>query len=293
MKKLFYLFPLILVILSCQTVPLKTPEIDDYTPETASTTPLMEFIGFKASADTLSTSTVVVDNSSMRNLTRYTSTNISNYDSFKLFKSDSILGNLGTTLERKNIATDKSFAYFGIYSLQELELYKSKTRYVTFVQVNSSNLSWNGKDNRAIFGTLGGTFLGCGLVYNILGAAIPSTTEDKYGKEEDNSDAKTVFEVAGVCMDIPGIIMLMVAANKKVQTEFTYEGNFDVFIYDTQNKEVLHREEVLIPSQTRKFNGFYTDSDKQKVAKYYGQLVSNELLKKYEELNKWILAKDN
>lgn len=293
MKKLFYLFPLILVILSCQTVPLETPEIDDYTPETASTTPLMEFIGFKASADTLSTSTVVVDNSSMRNLTRYTSTNISNYDSFKLFKSDSILGNLGTTLERKNIATDKSFAYFGIYSLQELELYKSKTRYVTFVQVNKSNLSWMGKDNRATIGSVGGTFLGCGVLFNIIGAAMPSSEKDAYGNETDYSSGKTAVEVVGVCMDIPGIIMLMVAANKKVQTEFTYEGNFDVFIYDTQNKEVLRREEVLIPSQTRKFNGFYTDSDKQKVAKYYGQLVSNELLKKYEELNKWILAKDN
>lgn len=281
MKKLLILCSFVLLAFtSCQTVPLETPPISEYKGEASYSKPPMEFIGFKASADTLSTSTATVVINKNGTLVNTTSTNISSYDSWKLMKSDSIIGKFGARLEDRNFATDKSYAYFGIYSLQELELYKSQTRYVTFVQVNKNSLTWDGKDTRGRWGACGSLLLGTGILYNALGASLPSETVD--GKS--NSGTKSAYQVIGIGCDLTGLIMLCAAA-QKVTTKFNYQGDFDIFIYDTVNKEVLKRYPVTM-YKTEDFNGFYQDSDKSKVANYFGTLVSNTLLVEYEKLFK-------
>ncbi len=289
MKKIFVLPSFaILLFVSCQTVPLETPDISEYAAEASYSKPPMEFIGFKASADTLSTSTATVVITRDTNFVKTTTTNISSYDSWRLMKNDSIIGKFGAKLEDKNFAADKSYAYFGIYSLQELELYKSQTRYITFVQVNKNNLTWDGKDSRAKWGALGVTYLGTGIVFNALGSSYPSRDPDG----SSNSSIKSAYNVVGAGFDLAGVIMLCAGAGQKITTKFDYTGDFDIFIYDTENKEVLKRYNIPVQC-SQNFNGFYQDSDKTKVANFFGTYVSNTLLKQYEEILKELKLNNN
>lgn len=282
MKKIFILPSFaILLFASCQTVPLEVPALTDYKVKNYETKPVMEFIGFKASADTLSTSSITIVSNQYNSFTKVSTTNMSNYDSWKLFKDQNVIRNLGAQLEENNIAIDQSTTYFGIYSLQELELYKSKTRYVTFIQVNRNDLTWEGKDRRNTYGLLGTTFLGCGLLYHLIAAEMPAETNG-----ESNSDLIAFDNVLGVGCDLTGLIFLINAA-KVPQTTFNYEGNFDICIYDTVEKKLLRRDElnnvrVYVPSQT--FNGLYSDYDKNKVATYFGKIVAAQILMRYEKI---------
>ena len=52
---------------------------------------------------------------------------------------------LGGDLQLAGIAVDQREAYFGIYSLQEIETYKNTKRYVTFVDMSDFSLTY--KDN--------------------------------------------------------------------------------------------------------------------------------------------------
>ena len=62
------------------------------------------------------------------------------------------LRRLGGELQASGIAVDQSLSYFGIYSLQELETYKNKKRFVTFVDISDFQLThelMNGGQNMA------------------------------------------------------------------------------------------------------------------------------------------------
>lgn len=167
---------LTLSIISCTTVPLDVPQNYREAVKPIDGNQKMEFIGWKASADNLSTTTVVVTTANNKNsFTQRASITTSEFDSWKQFKNDPVISGFGNKLETSGIAIDKSFAYFGIYSLQELELYKSDYRYITFIQVNKNRLTGESKDSRPIGSFVSSAILGCGVVYTILGASLSSS----------------------------------------------------------------------------------------------------------------------
>ena len=61
--------------------------------------------------------------------------------SLKMMKKESNFDKFGSSLQFAGIAIDSAYTYFGIYSLQELEVYKSSKRYVTFVEVADFKVS--------------------------------------------------------------------------------------------------------------------------------------------------------
>lgn len=197
------------------------------------------------------------------------------------------------TLQNKNIAIDKSFAYFGIYSLQELELYKSQSRYITFIEVakNQYTIKDNGT-NKNMWGALGATYLGGGLTFNILGAVIPEK-EKKGSYTYDHSDMKNLYQGFGIGFDIVGLICLIPAITKS-KTTSNFEGLYNVYIYDSVSKEIIYKDAVSI-SSTDIFEGsyFYDDASKKIVYEYYGKIISNALLRKYDEINKMLLMRKN
>lgn len=246
-KKIYFLAILSILLCACQSVPLQISEPKEYEPTISQSKPVMEFIGYK-----------IVENDF----------SVNDADTWKLFKTSLTLKNLGKTLEKNNIALDTSYSYLGIFSLQELELYKSKTRYITFIQVNSDTIYLSStEDNRALCGLLGFCILGAGISGNLT-------------SEKDT-------QVAGIILDIASLPFFLNALNiSKVRTELSYEGNFDIFIYDTLTKEIVARKTAIIYDEFHEFKGSYTGSEKDKksIGNYYARIIANELLKKYEEL---------
>jgi len=210
----------------------------------------LEFIGFKASYDTLG----------------------SDYESWQNFRKGGTLSKLGSVLERNGMAYDQSFAYFGIYSLQELAQYKSHKRYVTFVEVekHNFNVSYNDTLQMTCLG-LGAGFLGGGLPL----LSLSSTKNLGVG-----------FSIAGAACLIPALI--------PAKTTIKFSGIYNIYVYDTVKQEVIYRDTVNIGPYEDKYSGNYffnTDTDRQKVWDFYSNLVYNEILKKYEILcNKLSLA---
>ena len=247
----------------------------------------MEFIGYKGDSNILST-TATIDTVGW-GANKKTITVMSPFDQWKAITQSDSLRNMGTTLQNKNVAIDKSFAYFGIYSLQELELYKSQTRYVTFIEVakNKYTIKDNGI-NKNLYGGIGAAFLGCGILYHIVGAALPAKSNEGTYQETDNSGIKTFFQAGGVCLDIAGLGFL-IAGGSESKTTANFEGTYNIYVYDTQKKEIIYKDAVSVNS-TDEFKGsyFYDESSKNVVHEYYGKLISNELLRKYDEISKML-----
>ena len=53
------------------------------------------------------------------------------------------LENFGMQLERAHIAVNRQDFYMGVYSFQELEVYKSSMRYVSFVDIEKISSTYN------------------------------------------------------------------------------------------------------------------------------------------------------
>ena len=292
MKKVFRLFfyqlLLTVVLASCATSITVAKQVDSYEIESVNTgKPIMEFIGYKGDSNILSTT------SETKNSFGKVLTVMSPFDQWKAINQTDALRNMGTTLQNKNIAIDKSFAYFGIYSLQELELYKSQSRYVTFIEVAKNQYTINDNGNsKNWFGAFGGASLGSGLLFNILGAAIPEKENHGY-YTSDNSILKSYYQGYGIGLDVAGLILLLPAISKS-KTTSKFEGVYNVYVYDTQLKEIIYKDSVSI-SSSDSFEGsyFYDDASKRIVHEYYGKIISNALLKKYDEINKMLVLRKN
>ncbi len=271
------------VVLGCPSAIMTAKTVGHYDMTYANDKDIfMEFIGYKGDATILSTASTV------DTVHGKTITVMSPYDQWKAILQSDSLRKMGTTLQNKNIAYDKAFAYFGIYSLQELELYKAQTRYVTFIEVakNMYTVADNSlKQN--FYGGMGAVCLGGGILYHIIGAAIPAKEDDGY-YTTDNSGIKSFFHVAGVGLDIAGLAYL-IAGGKEAKTRVQFEGNYNIYIYDTERKEIIYKDLVTVNS-VDEFNGsyFYDERSKSVVHEYYGTLISNALLKKYDEIIKML-----
>ena len=141
---IFALVALISVIsfVSCQTeMELTNPE-DSINLESNFAVPDMEFIGFKGNG----------------NFGQLAQKDIEGILKTKAFSR------LGGDLQNAGIAIDQREAYFGIFSLQELETYKNTKRYITFVDTSDFSLTY--KDNE------GAILVGAYLIGLIVTAPI-------------------------------------------------------------------------------------------------------------------------
>lgn len=115
-------FAITAVLASCQTEMQIEEDIDMYKFEESNAQPYMEFIGFKAGD-------AQWGNSSKTDWSQ--------------IKNTSGVRSIGSALQLGGLAVDKSDSYFGVYSLQEIQLYKSKKRYVTFVEIPDFDLTYS------------------------------------------------------------------------------------------------------------------------------------------------------
>lgn len=267
------------LFLSCATAISVGKTIPKYEIAASYENPKMDFIGFKVDSNILSTS------SSTKISTGFWTPNVdtvtSEFDQAKAIANTKSLRQLGYNLETSGIANNKTDSYFGIYSLQEMELYKSDSRYVTFVEVAENKLDY--KDNKGasvIMGALGGGFVAGGLPIFFLGESYKN---DKYAQDL----AESYSVLGGICTAVG--IPFIIAALIPTKTKINFTGMYYIYLYDTQTKSLI-RKEVVSVNCSENFKGSYTydDSSKEIVRDYISQNVYNSLLQKYDELNTWL-----
>lgn len=276
----FILLPLLLT--SCATAITVGKDITAYEVRSKFENPKMDFIGFKIDTNILSTTSSSKISTGV--WTRNVDTVMSEFDQAKAIANTKSLRQLGYNLEKNGIAYNKSDSYFGIYSLQEMELYKSNSKYVTFVEVAESKLNYNdNKSTKNILGGLGGGFLGGGLPLLIVGAAYSG---DKYV-----SDLANAYKVMGGIFSVSGAV-LTIGALTPTKTDIKFSGLYNIYLYDTETKALIRKESVSVNcSDTFKGSYTYDDSSKEIVQDYISKNIYNELLKKYDELNAWIVSR--
>lgn len=267
------------MFLSCATAISVGKTIPKYEIAASYENPKMDFIGFKIDNNILSTS------SNTKVSPGFWSPNVdtvtSEFDQAKAIVNTKSLRHLGYNLETSGIANNKADSYFGIYSLQEMELYKSDSRYATFVEVVENKLDY--KDNKGasvIMGALGGGFVAGGLPIFILGESYKN---DKYAQDL----AESYSVLGGICTAVG--IPFIIAALIPTKTKINFTGMYNIYLYDTQTKSLI-RKEVVSVNCSENFKGSYTydDSSKEIVRDYISQNVYNSLLQKYDELNTWL-----
>ncbi|MBQ0039735.1 MAG: hypothetical protein KBS64_04860 [Treponema sp.] len=284
MKKLIYFLTLIVsftMMMSCATAITTVKNVPAYVISSENDSVKMDFIGFKADANILSTSSSVKLEPGTFAARQVQI--LSPFDQWKAIHDFDALKGLGKKLEGSKIAEDKSFAYFGIYSLQELELYKTKNRYVSFVEVTQNKLSYedHGLLRSNICTGAGLAGLSCGLLFYGLGStADPVTVED-----ENLADFEKKYGIG--CMVVGALFTLLALPPTTCETKF--EGEYNIYVYDTVKKEII-RKEVVKVDHGDKWEGSFShpDTNKDVLYSYYSSAISNALLRKYDGINKWI-----
>lgn len=281
MKKLYILTSIILsfLFLSCATAITEGKIIPKYEISSFYETPKMDFIGFKIDTNILSTTSSTKISTGV--WTPDVDTIMSEFDQAKAISNTKSLRQLGYNLENSRIANNKSDSYFGIYSLQEMELYKSDSRYVTFVEVAESKLDYkDNKGSKNLFAGIGGGLVAGGAPLVAVGGV--------YKNYEYVSDlAQSYITSGGICM-VAGLPFLIVAL-LPTKTKINFTGLYNIYLYDTQTKSLIRKETVSV-NCSEDFKGSYTydESSKEIVRDYISQNVYNALLRKYDELNTWL-----
>ena len=186
--------------------------------------PDMEFIGFKADYNALGKESI---------------------DGWSLTKKSPGIKNLGAKLQMGGIAVDESYAYFGIYSFQELEAFKNKKRYITFVEVSEYKLATLDK---SIGRKAAGLVLLCTGILAPIGGIMycaPTTTE----------------------LHLQGVFNIYVFDTTTRTIKYKDAVSID-------KKNDAKGEWYLTP-----------DQEKEKIYDYYGTIVSNEILQKYSSIH--------
>lgn len=287
MRKIFTLVFVSLLsclLLSCATGITVGKTIPTYQISSFYDVPKMDFIGFKIDTNILSTSSSTkVSKGFWGN--QEVDTIMSEFDQAKAIANTKSLRQLGYNLENSRIANNKADAYFGIYSLQEMELYKSDSRYVTFVEVAESKLNY--KDNKGTKNVLAG--VGGGLV---LGGIPFVVVGGIFNNDQAVHDLAKGYMVTGGIVSAVGIPFL-IAGLLPTKTEITFTGLYNIYIYDTQTKSLIRKESVSVQC-AEEFKGSYSydESSKEIVRDYVSQNVYNSLLKKYDELNNWVANRE-
>lgn len=213
----------------------------------------LEFIGYKGNYDSLG----------------------SNNDAWQQFKQSTILRQLGSYLQKNNYVVDQSYAYLGFYSLQEIGQYKSKLRYVTFVEVERNDFIPTKKGGvlpQSLYGGMGAL---C-VVAGIAGA--------------DGTDGATL--VVGLLAG-GGAAALAILNPPKTVIYFT--GTYNIYIYDTLKKEIVYKDSLAVGPFRDQYKGSYSSSDegvRKEVISYYATCVADALVKKYAEVAAYVRTLD-
>ena len=156
-----------------------------------------------------------------------------------LNRNNVFVKNYGVSLERQHLAINKQEYYMGIYSMQELAAYKSTKRYVAFIDV-----------------------INHAYVYN-------DAISDKPGL------AIGGWVVAGfTCFTLFPVYLPMILCADKNECLITLKGEYILYLYDTEKKEVALTIPMQINEQER-YNGQYvhTETDKLAVQERYRNML--------------------
>lgn len=272
-----------LFLTSCATAITTAKNVEPFTLETSNANVQMDFIGYKIDSNILSTTSSI--QTGVGTWTRKIETVMSEYDQARAISQTDSLRKLGYTLENASIATNKSSTYFGIYSLQELDLYKSSHRYVTFVEVAQNQLNY--KDNSSeqnLWGGISGGLLGGGAVWLLCGAIF---SNDDYLK-----DLTSTYLIGGGVISGVGLLAAIPALSPS-KTQTTFSGAYNIYVYDTEKKALIKKDLVSV-NASETFEGSYNfdDTSKEVVRNYYSKIIANELLKKYKEIDTWLTTQN-
>lgn len=289
MKKLILtlsvLFPF--VIISCASAPIKDikyPEAYKISlPEKEETQPKMDFIGFKSNINLLS---VAVSNytkdsflmdlfgDSEKENTSY----ISDYEYWRDIRDNSTLRKFEERLAQNNVAIDATELYFGDYTPQDLTVYEGQNRYVTFVDVIETKLTYRDTGNtQKSWATTGAVMFVSGA------AAVLSMADTKYKLKNYSSEDLVTFSlglggiVVGTAAFFPSLF--------KPKTAFTFHGKYAICVYDTVEKKLINRHIIDIDEEDTFTGSFESDNtEKTDIYRFYGNTVANRLLREYQNL---------
>jgi hypothetical protein len=228
----------------------------------------MEFIGFKGTKEMLRT----------------------DYTMWQNFERDTVLARLGNALQDRGIAYDQSFAYSGTYSLQEIAAYKSKQRFVTFVEAEKNNFAYSYSNvSKQVTGYDGGISFGAiALPFLIVGGATSSYADG----DKDMVDMGRGFVGAGVVLSLISVPLIIYALTP-AKTTITFHGIYSIYVYDTENEEIIYKDTVNVGPLMDKYKGSYEnpDTNKNAVWDYYSTLAFNEITRKYSEIHRFLETK--
>ncbi len=169
-------------------------------------------------------------------------------------RNTAILKNFGAELERRNVALNRQDFYMGVYSLQELETYKSMMRYISFIDIARLYDNWD------------------------------DSVHDSYGLEVGG------WVIAGLtCFTLFPVYWPMLAAADKNYCKLDLACTCTLHVYDTQKKEIV----LSIPIEyrdTQILKGQYShkDTDREAIKQRSRTLLYNDLLKYFERAYNFI-----
>lgn len=271
-----------IILSSCATA-IKAPPVEAIKIKTElDATPQMDFIGFKIDSTILSS-------------TPKSNIVFSEFEQAKAIRDTKSLRTLGNTLEKAHIAQDKSFAYFGIYSLQEMEAYKSNNRYVTFIEVAQNDFLWDDNSytkEKLTKGAIG--LISSGAIFTIGGITFKNVSPNEEDEKKAEAARKTFNTVGdayigiGISSGIIGAVLACVASTP-TKSDIFFNGTYNIYIYDSKTKEILRKEPVNVHIFNTLSGSYdYDQESKNSVNEYISANVSNAILKKYQELNRWL-----
>lgn len=275
MKKLtpiIFIVALAAALSSCATA-ISVGKAQEYNLTVANPEPVMDFIGYK-----IDTSLVPTVSDSSAEGDEWTA-NINTVmvmptvDQAKAVTITKGLGNLGQNLESVKLANNKAHSFLGNFSLQELELYKGDSRYVTFVEVAKNDFKYH--DNGATK-----------LPFGLSGAGLATTSAISTYLLLPTREP--VLYVPSMLLGIPSVPLLILAFMPS-KTKVSFDGAYNVYVYDTQAKSLIAKDTVSL-TWKKTFEGsyMYDKESKEALENYVGQEIYNVLVKKYDELNRWL-----
>ena len=290
MKKHLYMLTLLipLLLIGCASTPIKEVELPEVTkiplPEKESAPVQMDFIGFKSNINLLS---VAISNSTTDSFLinlfggseKENAEYISDYEYWRDIRDSSLLKQFGQRLVQDNLAEDETSLYFGDYTPQDLAVYTGQNRYVSFVDVLETKITYHDTGNTQK------SWATTGAVTFVTGSAsLLSMLDTKYDFKNFSSEEMTTF-----CLSTAGVAVGLIAfipSFTKPKTRFNFHGKYAICVYDTQEKKLIKRELIEIDQEDVFTGSFEADhTDKTEVYRFYGQTVANRLLKEYRSLS--------
>lgn len=238
----------------------------------------MDYIGVKCDPATFATAAQFSTDST---ITAKQTSIVSGYECASAISKTSSLEKLGFDLETYDYVKNMGVSYFGDYSEKDLASYRGNNRYVSFVDVAQSKLSYreNNKQKK-LMGIVGGSLAGAGAIITIASGAAVLT--------DDSGGALVAGLPIGLITFFAGGITAL-CATSPTKTDIVYDGLYTIYVYDLQDKKFVRKDPVTVKlSENFKGSFSYDEGSKNIVYDFIAQNVKNELLKKYDEITRWL-----